>query len=184
MSWFLFWVTAYVVLVLDVTGPSLWSIGQITPHCVLILAVFIGLMASPATVVWAFLFLGVLVDLNAGLADGIDLIGPSILAYLTGAYVVLQMRAMVFRESLAALAVMVFAVGTFVELVTVAVLFIRSIPWIPGESIPNWNASEQLVRSFFELIYSSIAALPIGFVLLRTVPAWGFQTNLRAERRR
>ncbi len=188
MRWIVFIIFAYVLMALEAGLSSAWRIGLSTPHLLLILLVFLGLYAAPMPLAWAALLLGALVDLSppfwpvaTGVWD-VAILGPSILAYLAGAYACLQLRTIVFRDSPITLAAVVFVVGIFVQLVTVGVLTLRALPlpgivWFMGSPIPNFQPADELMRRFFDLVYTALMAIPLGMLLLRSVPLWGFNTS-------
>jgi len=178
MRWTVFLIFAYLFLAVEIGLDRLLEYGGVSPSFLLILGVFVGLSAPRMTVVWTMLILGLLTDLTYGhtMSDGrlLWLTGPATLGYLCGALVVLQLRALVVRESAISLAVMVFVVGVFVHLVVVAILTLRGLPWPTASPIADWSAADELAGRFFELLYSAILALPLGFVLARTEPLFAF----------
>lgn len=182
MNWLIFIISAYLLLALQEGLRTLLTIGDVSPNFILVLAVFVGMMAPGHVVPWALLALGVLMDLQPGPVREATLIGPAALGYLAGSYVVLQLRTMMFRESVLALGVLVLAVGVFVELVTVAVLTARGLSVLTGEPIAGWSAPDQLVHRFLALLYTAVLALPIGAVLFKTAPLWAFAVRARGER--
>ena len=183
MRWSVFFVFAYLLLALETGLDKLLVYGTATPSLLLILAVFVGLSAPPMTVVWSMLILGLLTDLTRSY-DTADqqtlwLIGPAAVGYLCGALTILQLRALVVRDSLIALAVMVFVVGVFIYLVTVAMLTLRGLPlpWSIGEPIAHWSPAGELVSRFGELVYCAVVTFPLGLVLFKTERIWGFQVS-------
>lgn len=178
MRWSVFFIFAYVFLAVEAGLDRLLAYGGVSPSFLLVLGVFVGLSAPKMTVVWSMLILGLLTDLTHDytMADQqiLWLIGPATLGYLCGALVVLQLRALVVRESAIALAVMVFVVGVFVYLVVVAMLTLRGLPWPTANPIADWSAADELAQGFFKLLYSAILALPLGLVLTKTEPLLAF----------
>jgi len=182
MNWLLFAIFSYLALMAEMGLRSVWMIplpmaGDLTPSLLVIMLVFVGLFAPSWTVAWAGLVLGLLADLQPGPMPDAVLLGPTTLGFLVGAYAVLQMRTMVFRESLLAFVVLVLVTGLFIDLVTVALLTFREVPWPLGEPIPGWSAPTQLVHRFLELLYTAALAIPLGFALFRTIRIWGFPGN-------
>lgn len=180
MNWLLFIIAAYVFLVLQTSLHSFLMIGGASPDFLLILLVFVGIYAPARVLGWAALILGLATDLQVG-PMSVSIIGPATLGYLAGAYVILQLRMLVFRESLITFAVMVFIVGLAVFLVTVFMYSFRSLPWPLGQPVVGWSATEALVHRFFVLIYTMVLSLPVGYLLLRAAPWFGFtnQTHSR-----
>lgn len=182
MNWLIFAVAAYLMLALEVGLRTLLAVpgpDGVAPSFVLILAVYIGLMAPASVVPWAMLALGVLIDLRPGADPAVTILGPAALGHLAGAAVILHLRALVFRESVISLAALVLVTGIFIQLVAVALYTARGLT---GEPIAGWNAADQLVHRFLMLVYSALAAVPVGLLLLRTTPVWGFAGRGRGER--
>ncbi len=189
MRWSIFAIFAYLALVLQSAVPILlevrgWDISP-EPSVVLILMIFIAMAAPQNIVLWSALILGLLVDLTQPLPivttlqemRDVAIPGPHAIGYVTGAYAVLQIRGMAFRDSPFAMAIMVFAGGIFVHLASVALVSFRGLPIHPADAIPNWHAADELVRAFFNLLYTSALAVPVGLLLIKSDPLWGFPTQ-------
>jgi len=184
VNWLIFALTTYVLLGLQVGLRPLLMIdvaGGVFPSFLLILMVFLGLSAAPMTVAWAALILGCLIDLMPTTGD-VAILGPAALGYLVGSYAVVQLRSLLFRESILTLAIMVFAVGLFVNLTEVAIYSFRGLGFLADDPIPGWSAFDELVRRFLVLLYSAAVAVPVGWALFRMGPLWGFAGGGRAER--
>lgn len=179
MNWIAFVITAYLGLALQEGLSDLWVIGPAVPSLLLVLAVFIGLTAPGITVGWAMLILGVLVDVTTPWIGPdqqvVTVIGPAAIGYLVGAYAVVQLRAMVFRESVLTLAVMTFVVGLFIQLTIVFLLAVHGP--ISGDALPGFSAADQLVMRFLSLLYTALAAVPVGWLLIKLSPLFGFATK-------
>ncbi len=174
MNWLLFAILTYIFLLMQVGLTSLLGIPDaqgVCPDLLLIFAVFIGIHAQERLVGWSMLIIGLCANLLPGpLSEG-PILGPEALGYLAGAFAVLQLRTLVFRESVISLAIMIFIVGIFIELVIVALYTARGLPMLLGEPIPHWSASDQLVHRFLVLLYSAIVSVPIGLVLNKLAPS-------------
>ena len=191
MRWSVFAIFAYLALLLDTGLGALWtdpfglSIGR--PDLVLVLLVFIAMWSPGPTVTWAALILGALVDLSApyffvNQEESSVLLGPSALGYLAGAAVVLQVRSVLFRQSPLVIPVLVVVAGLFAHLVVMVLLTLRGLPWLHTTPIEGWAASDQVVRRFFMLLYTALIAFPVGSLLRRTEPLWGFPQGHRRKR--
>lgn len=175
MRWLIFTIAAFVAYVLETGLRNLLAIPDeagAAPSFLLILAAFIGLMAPSPTVAWAALVLGLLTDLKTPLTSDGVLIGPAAVGFLAGGYALVQLRAMVFRESVLSLAVMTFTMGVFAQLVIVAILTVRGLT--PAGPIEGWDAPTQLLHRFFDLLYTVALSIPLGVLLFRYVQVWGF----------
>lgn len=190
MNWLLFAILTYACLLMQVGLTTLLGIPDaqgVSPDFMLILAVYVGMQAPGRHVGWAMLTVGICANLLPqtvveGATTVGPLLGPVALGYLAGAFAVLQLRTLVFRESVISLAIMVFVVGIFIQLVIVALYTARGLPFLLGDPIPHWSASDELFERFKVLLYSAIVAVPVGIVLLRLNPAMNFNTGQRAER--
>jgi rod shape-determining protein MreD len=185
MNWLVFTLSAYVFLLLQAGLKPLLGIPDaqgVSPNFLLILAVYVGLMAPARTVAWGMLALGVIANLLPGPVPAGPILGPEALGYLAGAFAVLQLRTLVFRESVVSLSIMVFVVGIFIQLVTVALYTARGLPFLLGDPVSAWSASDELVHRFLELIYSAAVAVPVGAVLIRLAGAFNFIPGQRTQR--
>lgn len=191
MRWAVFCLFVLIMLALELGLKVLLGIPDaqgVTPSFLLILAVFVAMSAPRQAAVWAALVAGLVVDLtqpvrtnpplaiDGGVVD-LALLGPVGLGYLAGALVTFELRGLVFRDSTIAFAALVFTAGLFVQLVVVGLITLRGLAWVPGEPIVAWSAADQLVQRFFQLLYTAVLAVPIGFVLLRFDAFWGFKPD-------
>ncbi|MCE9592319.1 MAG: hypothetical protein K8S99_17570 [Planctomycetes bacterium] len=187
MRWLVFAVFAYLALALNDGAAALLYVptrlGPITPDFVLMLAAFIALWASPSVAMWACLVLGLLVDLMKPVSAvrGNDVVtfavlGPATLGYLFAGYVMVRLRAVLNRASPLAVSVMSFAAGIFVHLTIVAMLALRNAPWFLNQHLAGWDDADQLIFRFLSMLYTAAAAIPVGWVLTRLQPFWGFES--------
>ena len=185
MNWILFTILTYLFLLMQQGLTTLLGVPDaqgVSPDFLLIFAVFVGIQAPSRKVAWAMLAIGICANLLPGPVAGGPILGPEALGYLAGAFAVLQLRTLVFRESVISLAIMVFVVGIFIQLVTVALYTGRGLPILLGQPVPHWNASNELFHRFWMLLYSAIAAIPVGLVLLKLAPALFALPGKRGER--
>ncbi len=185
MNWLVFVITSYLFLLLQMGLKPLLGIPDAygaSPNFLLILAVFVGLSAQTKTVAWGMLTLGILANLIPGPEVSGTILGPVALGYLAGAFAILQLRTLVFRESVISLAIMVFFVGIIIQLVTVMLYTGRGLPLFLNEPIPNWSAIDELFQRFWELLYSAVAAVPLGIILMQLQPSFKFTASQRGER--
>lgn len=184
MNWFVFALTAYLFVAIQSGLTPIWTVAGTTPNLLLILAVFVGVSAGRTTVMWALLIIGLLLDLLPGpLSEQGVILGPHAVGYLVGAYAVLQLRNLMFRDSLPTIALMVFAVGGFAALMETVLYAFRGLPWLAGEPLgADWGATRQLWRRVEELIYTAVLAVPLGLALRSTKKFWGFASRPRNER--
>ena len=195
MRWAVFAIAAYLVMVLQVGLAKHLSVstesGQVQPEFALLLAVLVALAAPVRTAVIAGGILGLLMDLAASpyaLAPAEDaasaapaamtLIGPYALGYMAGAYLVVQLRPMLFRQHPLALSAMVLAAGAESHLIVLALLWIRQ--WY--DPIAGFIASEQLVPRGMSLVYTAILGLIAAYPLNWASSLFGFHSGKPAGR--
>jgi hypothetical protein len=182
MRWQVFIVFAFLAIVTDVSFINVMNVGilgGVTPSVVALLVVFTCLFASRMSALVGALLLGAMLDLSLPAltaSDGTDvyLLGPHALGLLFGGYLIVQMRTMVFRQrslTLGALAgVCVLAAG----IVMTAIFVIRG--WY-GEGVAYFSqpsAFHEVVKHGATALYSALLGVPLGWILLQTLPAWGF----------
>ncbi|MDX1683463.1 MAG: hypothetical protein R3336_10100 [Phycisphaeraceae bacterium] len=192
LRWPVYVLAAGLAVGLSVGLRTLWGIpdgGGATPWLPLILVAFVATFAQRREAIWAGLLLGLVWDLvhpGASPVPMIDavIVGPAALGLALAAWVVVQLRAIVFRDSSVALATMVLVAGIFAHLLIVVLLTVRAIPWVPGQPLPGWDAADQLMMRFWELLYTSVVAIPVGWGLIRTRWIWGLHDPGRRSRRR
>ncbi|MEX0777232.1 MAG: hypothetical protein WD042_16130 [Phycisphaeraceae bacterium] len=189
MRWLTFILFTGVFLALQTGLTTLWYVQShdITPSLLLILLVFIGLWAAPMKLVWAALILGLLVDLTTfwpqtGATGDLAILGPSALGFLVGAYVCLQLRGLVFRDSTISMIFIVFGVGLFIHLAVVGVVTVRGwnipgLPWLAGSPVRDWHPADELLSRFFRLLYTCALAMPVGWMLIKSRQLWGFNIS-------
>lgn len=178
MNWLTFTITTYLLLCAEIGLREALRIGggEVYPVFLLVLMVFIGLTAAPMTVAWAALILGLLTDLQPT-TGAMALPGPAAVGFLVGAYAVVQLRNLLFRESVLTLAIMVFVVGLFVNLAEVAIYSFRGLSFLANEPIPGWSAPGELVTRFLRLLYTAVFALPVGWLLFKSHAWWRFRSE-------
>lgn len=190
MRWPVLFLFLFVALVVQLglrtllMQPFGFDVGE--PQFVWILGVFIGLSASGRVSPWLWLGMGALVDLTQPLTVRlaveeiqVTLVGPACLGFLLGGYAVSQLRPLVVRDSPLAVGFIAFTAGILLQLAIVAVLSLRGLPlpWLRGEALVGFSAADELVRRFLELIYTALVAIPLGYVLIRLRPLWGFHVG-------
>ncbi len=190
MRWTVFAAFAFLACALDAGAQPLMVVHilgmDIVPNFLLLLTAFVALWAPQSSSIWAGLLLGLLTDCLVRLpaTDGrtyMALLGPNALGYALAAYTVVQIRNIFKRESAIALTVCLFLAGIMAFLLTIMIITGRGVY---TEPIPGWHGLPQLGRAALCLLYSSILALPLGWLLEKTRPLWGFEnTGINTGRR-
>ena len=185
MRWQVFLVFAFLAVVADVSFINVLNVGimgGVTPSVCAALVVFICLFASRLSALSGSLLLGALLDLSfpalAGPAgNDVYLLGPHALGLLFGGYLVLQMRTMVFRQRALTLGVLAGLCILAAGIVMTAIFIIRG--WY-GEGVNYMtqpSAFKELVKHAAVALYTALLGVPLGWVLLQTLPAWGFHMS-------
>jgi cell shape-determining protein MreD len=187
MRWGVFAIFALAVLSID-AGLSdvlrIESLWEIRPNLCGVLAVFVALSAPRIAALWGCLVIGLLLDLSVEYTTGgnraVFLVGPYALGLLAGGWLVLRARTMVFRRRALTIGVMTMASLLLAQAIIVFLLFLRSRSWYPGGPIhwPDTSVGIELFRRILIAVYSGLAAIPCGWLLVRTLPLWGFQTGV------
>ena len=182
MRWPIFAIAAYLAVVLQVGLAPHVAVRDIQPEFMLLLAVFIALSAPIRTAVIGCGILGLLLDLIASPYPLVQtdprspaaatLIGPYTLGYMAGAYLVVQLRPMLFRQHPLTVAAMVLVAGAEIHLVVLGLLWVRH--WY--EPMQGFIASHQLIPRALGLLYSAAIGLAFAYPLSWAAPLFGFQT--------
>lgn len=177
MRFALFLIVLAVALAADASLMPALELGGAVPSAVAALVTFVVLLASRDAAWLAAVVAGVAVDLTAPLTfDGgvFVVVGPWALGFAFGTQLLLTIRGMLVRRNPLAIAAATFVLLMSATLVWCAVWSLRA--WLP-ESLPPWGG-ESVLRAFAEksrwALWSAVVALPVGWLLLRTVRAWGF----------
>lgn len=187
MRWGVFAIVALLVLGIDaglsdvLRVESLWDVR---PNFCGALAVFIALSAPRTAALWGCFLIGLLLDLTieytAGGGREVYLVGPYALGLLAGGWMVIRGRTMVFRRRALTIGVMTLLCLLVAQAIIVVLLVVRSRSWYPGGPIhwPDTSVGIELLRRILIAVYSGVAAMPAGWLLVRTLPLWGFQTTV------
>ena len=166
-------------LALDRLDPA--SARQIKPSFCGMLAVFVALGAPRMPALWACFILGMLLDLSLPLTLAPDrafyLVGPHALGYVAGGWLVVKGKAMVFRQRPLTMGVMTFGLLLVVHVVVVILYQIRV--WHPGQEVcwTDGSVGGALFRRALGALYSGLFAIPVGWLLVKSMPLWGFEAG-------
>jgi hypothetical protein len=193
MNWAVFTIVTYVLLVLQVGlrnlfEVSLLGVDDVLPSLPLVLLVFIGMGGGRGVTLWAAMILGLLMDLQGAVVTtstgdvSVAIVGPHVIGYVAAAYVVLEARVLIFRNSPLTMGVLTFISGLAAQLIVVALLSLRQIDVIPGEPVAGWDAADELLKAFFALLYTVLFAVLLNIPMRMTLPMWGFDSGKRTRR--
>ncbi|MGB0767272.1 MAG: rod shape-determining protein MreD [Phycisphaeraceae bacterium] len=174
MNWLTFLILTYLGYALHLVLAPLWPIGGHEPMVLLILLVFIGLQVPPIAVAWSAIVLGLGVDLLLQQHEP-GLIGPWALGFLAAGYALVQLRNLLFRDSMLTIGIMTLVAGVFALLVATTLHTLRNnIGFLGDEPVEGFKAANQLYNGFVTLLNTAVFAVPLGYALLRSRPAWSF----------
>ena len=177
MNWLLFAILAYLGYALQLLLAPLWPMGGHEPLILLILLVFIGLQAPAMAVGWSAIVLGLCVDIQLQQYEP-GLIGPWELGFLAAGYALVQLRNLLFRDSMFTIAIMTLIAGIFALLVATTLHALRNnVGMFGNEPVEAFSAADQLVHGFKSLLYTTALAIPLGYLLLRSRPLWSFSAR-------
>ena len=178
MRWPAFIIALAVTLTLDQAFLQVLAIGPVFPGCTATLVVFVALFAPRSTSMWAAFIAGLMIDLaQPAIMNGNEpyhVIGPSTLGYVLGTYLVLLIRPMIFRRNPLSLGMLCFPFLLAVGVIYIAMWSIRG--FYPDTGVP-WGQSavtREFARILGQAVYSAILAIPLGWILLASWPAWKF----------
>ena len=180
MRWPVFAVFAFLALILEVSLRNTLRLDSlhhgVSPSFMACLLAFVLLFAQRLSALWACWILGMMMDLLPA-ANGGDahVIGPYALGYVFGGLVILPLRTMVFRRRPLTMAAAAFVFALSSAVVTVSLLTVRH--WYPAAAEHPYSGMADLIHRGLEAVYSGILNVPLGWVLLLTLPLWGFQST-------
>ena len=173
MNWLTFSILAYFGFALQLLLAPNWPMQGHEPMVLLILLVFIGLQAPPMAVAWSALVLGVLSDILVQQYE-IGLIGPWAIGFLAAGYAMVQLRNLLFRDSMFTIGIMTLIAGIFALLVATMLQAFRGVPMLGNDPVEGFKAANQLYSGFFTLVNTAVFAIPVGYLLLRSRAIWTF----------
>lgn len=156
--------------------PAL-ELGGARPSAVAAVVVFSILLAAREPAWFAAVVGGLALDVTSPIPfDGrtIVVIGPWALGFAFGATLILTVRGSLVRRNPLTIAVAVFIFLLAASLVWCGIWSMRA--WLP-HSLPPWgdgSVMQEFAHRARWALWSAAVALPLGWLLLRTVRAWAF----------
>jgi rod shape-determining protein MreD len=187
VRWGIFILALFIALVLDAGFLNVLEIRGVTPAIVPVLTVFVAMGAPRRTALWACFVIGAVVDLSSRMTLAetgapFHVIGPNAFGFVAGCHLLLPLRTMVFRRNPLTMGVMTLLFMFIASLVAVAILLVRQwigadFYWLGGTAL-----SELSARGITSL-YSSVIAIPVGWLLAISTPLWGFHPSVQRSAR-
>ncbi len=185
MRWAVFLIFAVAGIVFDAGFGDVFRVEglwDVRPSLSAVLVVFVALSAPRTLALWACFVLGLLIDLSSQHSVGgnriVYLVGPHTLGFLAAGWMVVRGRTMVFRRRPLTIGVMTLGCVLLAQAIILVVLVVRSREWYPGGVI-HWTDTTlgiEMLRRVLIAVYSGLFAIPAGWLLVRTIRLWGFQT--------
>ena len=182
MSWIFFIIFTYLLAAFETGLRNLFVAGdQVLPDLLFVLGIFICIYAPQTTALWAMLILGVITDLmfpiqGAGPVIDFVLVGPNAAGFMLGGWAALQLRG-IFRRSLPGIVATVVVAFFFSQLLVVAILTMRGLPWPVSEPVAGWSAADELVRRFWCLLYTMLLSIPLVYLLGGILKRFHFESH-------
>ena len=166
---------AAILLGIEQAAKVPLAIGNtsITPSFVIPLVVFVALFAPPVAALWTALLIGLVVDLATVWGNGVTelvVVGPTALGYLAGAYLVLTVRALLYRRNPITLMAMSVLASLLASLVFVAIHSIRMI----YTDAYTFAGLTELGHRTLASVYTGAIGLVLAFALFPMMPLFGF----------
>lgn len=187
MRWSVFLILAYVFLGLELGLADLLQIGANgpSPSWLIVVMVYVASVAPALTALWAAMILGILNDLSAihaGPNETVQVIlGPYAIGYVLGALATLQLRTVVYRRHPLTMSLLALVSGLAVH-ATVWILYLfRDVlahfsTFFDPVTVSAWDS---LVARLLLVLYTAAFALPLGWLLIKLGPLFGFQVHPR-----
>lgn len=177
MRWWVFLPAMAIALSVDVAFMPVLALGPFEPRLWPVVLAFCAMYASRESTLWAALVTGLWLDaahatVVASAADpvpsAVPIIGPHVLACLAGAWPVLELRAVLYRRNVLAIA---FAAHAFVALAGIRAAY--------ADAVPLWGTGSGAAAVGVDLgsaLYTAVLGLLPARLLHETLPAWDFAT--------
>ena len=190
MNWPLFAIACWLLAVLQTGLAPLLSLGGRLPgsgaQLLLVLAAFLPLCSNRFwEAVLASCLAGLLMDLLAEPVPGVPLMGPMALGCVVAAGIIWLFKKSSLGETVLSLVLAVFMFGAVANAVAVMLLYFRGValPMAAAEPVPNLVVTHELFKRLMEVICTTALALPIGFLLMLSLPLWGMGGKPMERRR-
>ena len=183
MNWVVFAVALWLFLGLDYGLRDALQVGSlnIAPYFSMILLVFVSMWAAPRAVVIACLAVGVAYDLMfrvgvSGLDEPLVVLGPQALGALLAGYAALNLRGLVYKKNVLAVAFLATVATALSQIVVVALLTARSL-W--GDALFGSPVAE-LGQRLGSAAFTGLVAFVVGPLLAALRRLFAFHADTRS----
>lgn len=179
MIWPVFLAALWLAVGLDLGLRDSVQFGpNSAPSLTLILVAFIAMWAPRLHAIYAAIIAGICLDLLGaqvvpGSTESATTLGPNALGFALGAFTVLTARAMVERANVLALPALTLIMALLANLVVVFCFAVKGV-YDPAIS---FSAAPELVSRVASSLYTALAAIPIGLILMLLTRLFGFSPH-------
>jgi rod shape-determining protein MreD len=162
MRWSVVAVIAYLLLGIELVLPAELRLGPtiVAPSFVVPFVVFVAMFAPPSRAYWFALIMGLCLDLLTAWEGHTVVPGPKALGLLLAAYLIVTIRNIINRNTLALIVFSILAMAMS-QLVLVAIMTFRAAYTVPTV----WHGREELVQRLLASLYTGGSAAALGLVL-------------------
>ncbi|MCA9295965.1 MAG: rod shape-determining protein MreD [Phycisphaerales bacterium] len=181
MKWSIFAVALVMALILETSMRQLLIFRGMSPSFLACLVVFVALFATRMSALWACWIAGMMMDILSSITwqdhETFVLLGPYALGYTLAGFMVLQIRAMVFRRRALTVGALALACVLLASLFAVGIFVLRSWYTEPALSayLSQGSALAEIGHRLGIAVYTGLIAIPIGWLLQTSLPVWGFE---------
>jgi hypothetical protein len=183
MRWAVFAIAVLAAVAFDTSLARVLELGGVQPHALPAVLVFTLFSIPRRLALRAAVLAGLVADLLAPViqSDGTVLVvpGPRILGFALGAFALLQLRGILYRQNPLAGAFATFAFGAAVAVTYGFAWSVRAL--LLGTSTPWWpsTGAAEAMHGLLVATVDGVFAVPLLWFLHRTRPAWGFVSSTR-----
>jgi rod shape-determining protein MreD len=173
MSWPVMLVFGYALVGIELVLPAELRLGSsgVAPSFVVPFVVFVAMFAPATRAYWTAIILGLALDLLTAWGGDVVIPGPKALGLLAATYLIVTVRTIINRNTLA-LIVFSIAAMALSQIVVVTIMTFRSIYTVPA---PAWHAREELVQRMLSALYTGASAAVVGLLLFACFSLFRFQ---------
>jgi rod shape-determining protein MreD len=188
MRWGVFVIALAIFLVMDQSFLQVLALGSVFPGVCGTLVVYVAMFSPRSTSLWAAFICGLMLDLGSPdlltTGQSIHVIGPYALGFTLGAYLVVLLRSIMVRRNPLTIAMLLIPCLLASSVVYLAIWSLRGFY---TETVLPWGGVSlgiEMGRILGWILYSSVLAIPVGWLLLLSWEFWKFDPQaMRIARR-
>lgn len=171
---------AWIALGLELSLRPALALGStaISPSFVLCIVTLVAMFGQPANVRWTALLMGLAVDLLSTLplanaAGDVRIIGPTAIAFVIAAQLVMSVRSVMMRRNPLTLGVLAMLAAMASAIALVAIFTLRSLMFDPM----SWSVTHELLVRGGGAIYTGVIGSLLAFALLPLASVLGLKID-------